>query len=106
MKRERLHRAIRSGDLDEVKRMVDTPDGPRLTMAKNYFGRSALHIAVLKEREDIVYYLATKIKSSLRLGDNVCHAQRILSIRRFIRITDFFHFTVGTNSITLCYGRQ
>lgn len=40
-------------------------------MAKNYFGRTALHIAVLKEREDIVYFLATKIKASLRLGDNV-----------------------------------
>lgn len=70
--RERLHRAIRSGDLDEVKRIVDSMDGQRLVLAKNYFGRTALHIAVLKEREEIVYYLASKIKSSLRHGDNVC----------------------------------
>lgn len=70
--REKLHRGIRSGDLDEVKRIVELTDGHRLALAKNYFGRSALHIAVLKEKEDIVYYLATKIKASLRLGDNVC----------------------------------
>lgn len=70
--REKLHRGIRSGDLDEVKRIADLTDGHRLALAKNYFGRSALHIAVLKEKEDIVYYLATKIKASLRLGDNVC----------------------------------
>lgn len=71
MKRESLHRAIRSGDSDEVMRMVDSSDGPRLVVAKNYFGRSALHIAVLKEREDIVQYLATTVKQSLRIGDNV-----------------------------------
>lgn len=81
MKREKLHRAIRSGDLDEVKRMIDTADGQRLITAKNYFGRTALHIAVLKEKEDIVYYLATKTKTSLRLGDNVCFGFLIAQMR-------------------------
>lgn len=58
--------------MDEVKRIVELEDGHRIALAKNYFGRTALHIAVLKEREEIVYYLATKIKAILHLGDNVC----------------------------------
>lgn len=36
-------------------------------------GRTALHIAILKEREDIVQFLATTIKQTLFLGDNVSH---------------------------------
>lgn len=74
-KREKLHRAVRSGDSDEVKRIIESSDGQHVAMGKNYFGRTALHIAVLKEKEDLVHYLATKIKPLLRLGDNVrrCH---------------------------------
>lgn len=34
-------------------------------------GRTALHIAVLKEQEEIVHYLATKFKQTLHIGDNV-----------------------------------
>lgn len=34
-------------------------------------GRTALHIAVLKEREEIVHYLAARFKQVLQIGDNV-----------------------------------
>lgn len=34
-------------------------------------GRTALHIAVLKEKEEIVRYLATTVKETLLIGDNV-----------------------------------
>lgn len=36
--REKLHRAIRDGDLEEVKRIVELPDGFNYTIAKNYYG--------------------------------------------------------------------
>lgn len=87
--------------------MIETVDGHQLALAKNYFGRTALHIAVLKEREDIVYYLATKIKSSLRIGDNVCRVLTgaskylfdlpIYSISQLERTP--LHYAMGVNSV-------
>lgn len=35
-----------------------------------------MHIAVLKEKEEIVQYLATNIKQALHIGDNVCEMRR------------------------------
>lgn len=35
-------------------------------------GRCAAHVAVLKENEEILDYIASKYKQSLRVGDNVC----------------------------------
>lgn len=40
-------------------------------MHLRFTGRTALHIAVLKEKEDAVQYLATSIKQTLHIGDNV-----------------------------------
>lgn len=97
--REKLHRAIRVGNMEEVRRFIEMPDGHSYAIAKNYYGknrfffrhrikfgnmyifndvskstgRTALHIAILKEREDIVQFLATTIKQTLFLGDNVSH---------------------------------
>lgn len=99
-----VDRAIRKGDLDETKRLVESTDGQRLALAKNYFGRTALHIAVLKEREDIVYYLATKIKASLRLGDNV-RGQAVFKAHH--GLSNCYHYSlVGAYCTTLCNGRQ
>lgn len=36
-----------------------------------FTGRTALHIAVLKTNEEAVQYLATNIKQTLHIGDNV-----------------------------------
>lgn len=135
MNREKLHRAIRTGDFEVVKQLVESSDGINLAKAKNYYGlylqwtpktvlkptffvnrfdyfigRTALHIAVLKERDEIVQYLATRIKLTLHIGDNV-----ILNSHwhecPFLLITFFFCFcfydpTARTNCITLCNGRK
>lgn len=69
MNREKLHRAIRTANVNDVKYFVDLNE--KLAAAKNYFGRCALHIAVLREQEEIVQFLCTKIKSLLLVGDNV-----------------------------------
>lgn len=69
--REKLHRFIRNGDLNQVKEYVEMDQ--RLVFAKNYFGRCSLHIAVLNEKEEIVEYLARSFRSLLFVGDNVSH---------------------------------
>lgn len=71
MNREKLHRAIRTGDFTTVKQLIESPEGQDLAKAKNYYGRTAVHIAVLHERDEIVQYLATLIKQTLHIGDNV-----------------------------------
>lgn len=38
MNREKLHRAIRTGDLETVKQLIESPDGTNLAKAKNYYG--------------------------------------------------------------------
>lgn len=73
--RERLHRAIRVGNLDDVQRYVELNE--LLAYAKNYYGRCSLHIAVLKEQEDIVEYLASTVKPLLKIGDNVSPADAL-----------------------------
>lgn len=36
--REKLHRSIRTGNIDEVKRLIELPDGHEYAQAKNYYG--------------------------------------------------------------------
>lgn len=36
--REKLHQAVRAADLNEVKRMIELPDGNLYAVAKNYYG--------------------------------------------------------------------
>lgn len=45
-----------------------------LALGKNTMGRCSLHIAVLREHEDIVLYLAKTYPETLRIGDNVSNA--------------------------------
>lgn len=45
--------------------------GRKLICCQNSFSRTALHIAVLAQHEDIVAYLVQNVPELLRIGDNV-----------------------------------
>ncbi|XP_035782143.1 uncharacterized protein LOC118461199 isoform X6 [Anopheles albimanus] len=69
--RENLLAAIREKNLETVVKLTKGSDGAKLVRAKNYYGRNALHIAVLMENEDIVDYLASNFSAALKIGDNL-----------------------------------
>ncbi|CRL04179.1 CLUMA_CG017287, isoform A [Clunio marinus] len=69
--RERLLHAVRHSDINTVKEVLSLPDAAKLARAKNYYGRCSIHIAVLLENEEIVDYLATNFRQTLRTGDNL-----------------------------------
>lgn len=91
--REKLHRAIRTENIKEIKQILSKSEGSRLARAKNYYGkyfspslqyihifnynfvvslgRCSSHVAVLKENEEIVDYISSRFKQTLRIGDNV-----------------------------------
>ncbi|KAJ8682809.1 hypothetical protein QAD02_018601 [Eretmocerus hayati] len=68
-----LHRAIRLGDLMQLRDLFDSRgDGAKLlAMGKNRFGRCTLHTAVLNEQVDIVQHIAKNYPDTLRVGDNL-----------------------------------
>ncbi|XP_055589617.1 uncharacterized protein LOC129741846 isoform X4 [Uranotaenia lowii] len=70
-KRETLLTAIREKNSPKVMELLEQPDGAKLAKAKNYYGRCSLHIAVLMENEDLVDFLASRFKSTLKVGDNL-----------------------------------
>ncbi|XP_065081316.1 uncharacterized protein LOC135703882 [Ochlerotatus camptorhynchus] len=69
--REKLLTAVREKDLQKVKEITQQPDGAKLARTKNYYGRCSLHVAVLMENEEIVEYLATNFRLTLKVGDNL-----------------------------------
>ncbi|XP_058451584.1 uncharacterized protein LOC131430543 isoform X3 [Malaya genurostris] len=69
--RENLLKAVRNQNIDKVKEITQLSDGLKLARAKNYYGRCSLHIAVLFESEEIVEYLATNFRHTLKIGDNL-----------------------------------
>nr|XP_029729387.1 uncharacterized protein LOC115253867 [Aedes albopictus] len=69
--REKLLSAIREKDLAKVKEITQQLDGAKLARTKNYYGRCSLHVAVLMENEEIVEYLATHFRPTLKIGDNL-----------------------------------
>ena len=69
--RDNLHSAVRRGDLPAVQEIVSAEGGRTLARSQNSFGRSALHIAVLAQHEDVVAYLAQTCPELLRVGDNL-----------------------------------
>lgn len=75
--REEVHAAIRASDVDRVKELLhkNNGGGKLLAVGKNSIGRSALHIAVLREQEELVRYIAKTYPETLRIGDNVCHSR-------------------------------
>ncbi|XP_033220380.1 uncharacterized protein LOC117174999 isoform X2 [Belonocnema kinseyi] len=72
-RREELHRAIRAEDTELVKTLLEKNGGGAklLCIGKNIYGRSALHIAVLKENEEIVEHIVHIFPETLRIGDNM-----------------------------------
>lgn len=69
-KLEKLHRAVRSGDLDQVKAL--TLKDHRLAMALNEHGRTAIHIGILCEEFAVVKWLCEQFGVSvLKRGDCV-----------------------------------
>lgn len=83
--RESLLNAIRAGDLNQVKTIGQHGDMSRLARAKNYYGRCSLHVAVLLENEEMVEYLASNIKGTLHVGDNLARTA--------------LHYAMGINSV-------
>ncbi|KAJ8721979.1 hypothetical protein PYW08_004381 [Mythimna loreyi] len=69
--RESLHGAVRRGDLPAVQAALSGEGARTLARCQNSFGRTALHVAVLAQHEDVVAYLAQNYPELLRLGDNL-----------------------------------
>ncbi|XP_066603426.1 uncharacterized protein [Prorops nasuta] len=71
--REEVHTAIRAGDADRVKEFLSKSNGggKLLAVGKNMVGRCSLHIAVLRENEDIVKFIVKNFPETLRIGDNL-----------------------------------
>ncbi|XP_050591643.1 uncharacterized protein LOC126922799 isoform X4 [Bombus affinis] len=71
--REQVHHEIRTGNVARVKELLGTNNGggKLLAMGKNSMGRCALHIAVLRENEEMVRYIARTYPETLRIGDNL-----------------------------------
>ncbi|XP_035439729.2 ankyrin-2 isoform X1 [Spodoptera frugiperda] len=69
--RESLHGAVRRGDLSAVQAALSGEGGRTLARCQNTFGRTALHVAVLAQHEDVVSYLAQTYPELLRIGDNL-----------------------------------
>ncbi|XP_043488057.1 uncharacterized protein LOC122514986 [Polistes fuscatus] len=71
--REEVHRAIRLADVAKVKELLNKNNGggKLLAVGKNITGRCALHIAVLRENEEIVRMIAKTYPETLRIGDNL-----------------------------------
>ncbi|KAL6261560.1 hypothetical protein P5V15_006647 [Pogonomyrmex californicus] len=71
--REEVHAAIRVGDKERVKELLNKNNGggKLLAVGKNSIGRCSLHIAVLLEDEELVKFIAKMYPETLRIGDNL-----------------------------------
>lgn len=71
--REEVHAAIRIDNVDRAKELLhkNNGGGKLLAVGKNSIGRCALHIAVLRENEELVKFIAKMYPETLRIGDNL-----------------------------------
>ncbi|XP_076640102.1 uncharacterized protein LOC143351908 isoform X2 [Colletes latitarsis] len=72
--REEVHHEIRMDNVAKVKELLHRNNGgggKLLAMGKNPMSRCALHIAVLRENEEMVEYIAKTYPETLRIGDNL-----------------------------------
>ncbi|XP_037953915.1 uncharacterized protein LOC119684056 isoform X3 [Teleopsis dalmanni] len=83
--REELHQMIRENNLERIKEITASINAKWLLGAKNYYGRTALHIAVLKEAEEIVTLFINHAPEVLRIGDNLERTA--------------LHYAMGTNTV-------
>ncbi|XP_051860134.1 uncharacterized protein LOC117570110 isoform X2 [Drosophila albomicans] len=81
--REELHQMIRDKNLVRIKELTAVPNAKWLIRTKNYYGRTALHIAVLKESEEMVQHLVQLCPEALKVTDN---------LERTV-----LHYALGTN---------
>ncbi|XP_049958095.1 uncharacterized protein LOC126474659 [Schistocerca serialis cubense] len=70
-RREELHNAVRQGNLLRVRELLEADDAELLAIAKNIYGRSSLHIAVLCQDEEITQFLTDRFPATLKTGDNL-----------------------------------
>ncbi|GAB6032586.1 hypothetical protein CHUAL_011478 [Chamberlinius hualienensis] len=64
-----LYKEIEEGNVEAVKSLLD--DDPKLILAKNPNGQSAVHLAMLSENEQLVQLLATYSTQVVHSSDNV-----------------------------------
>ncbi|KAH8305994.1 hypothetical protein KR018_009809, partial [Drosophila ironensis] len=104
--REELHQMIRDNNLERVRELTDVPNAKWLVRTKNYYGassrslsfrrfqkfvlnhfsgRTALHIAVLKESEEMVQHMVKICPEALKVTDN---------LERTV-----LHYAMGTNAL-------
>lgn len=103
--REQLHRAIRQNKAEQVIQILQRPDAARLVRAKNYYGRSAMHLAVLRGNEDMVDRISTQFRPTLRIGDNVSDRELVLQILSLVSISiRCVCSTAGPDATALCDG--
>ncbi|XP_078033252.1 uncharacterized protein LOC144468021 isoform X1 [Augochlora pura] len=71
--REEVHHEIRTGNIERAKELLhrNNGGGKLLAMGKNPMSRCALHIAVLRENEELVEFIAKMYPETLRIGDNL-----------------------------------
>lgn len=88
-------------------------DGDLIEQFAAFSGRCSIHIAVLKERDEIVQYLATLIKQTLHIGDNVSATVQFTKCFLICLFTfwlakkcHWFTITAWANCIALCNGRE
>ncbi|KAH8407430.1 hypothetical protein KR222_000860, partial [Zaprionus bogoriensis] len=81
--REELHQMIRDKNVARLKELTAVPNAKWLIKTKNYYGRTALHIAVLKESEEMVQHLVELCPEALKVTDN---------LERTV-----LHYALGTN---------
>ncbi|XP_017054381.1 uncharacterized protein LOC108096937 isoform X3 [Drosophila ficusphila] len=83
--REELHQMIRENNMERVRELTDVANAKWLVKTKNYYGRTALHIAVLKESEELVQHLVKICPEALKIPDN---------LERSV-----LHYAMGTNAL-------
>ncbi|XP_046865895.1 uncharacterized protein LOC6640072 isoform X3 [Drosophila willistoni] len=83
--REELHQMIRDNNMEKVKELTSITNAKWFIKTKNYYGRTALHIAVLKESEEMVQHLVKLCPEALKITDN---------LERTV-----LHYAMGTNSL-------
>ncbi|XP_026842442.1 uncharacterized protein LOC6590088 isoform X4 [Drosophila persimilis] len=83
--REELHQMIRENNMERVRELTAVSNAKWLIKTKNYYGRTALHIAVLKESEEMVQHLVKLCPEALKITDN---------LERTV-----LHYAMGTNSL-------
>ncbi|XP_064543759.1 poly [ADP-ribose] polymerase tankyrase-2 isoform X1 [Drosophila montana] len=81
--REELHQVLRDKNMERLKELTAAPNAKWLIKTKNYYGRTALHIAVLKESEEMVQHLVQLCPEALKVTDN---------LERTV-----LHYALGTN---------